>query len=106
MTSTFSFANRIDYSDVTPFEIVRVVSDKTVEIRGMIANRDTTWTPEVVPGGFVGHCTNQDEQRWVILSDPTRPTFRIRLGKKGWKDKYGSRYSLSTRPRRFHDYNF
>ena len=102
---TAKFAN-YGYSDVYPYEIVRVVSDKTLEVREMKAIRDPNWKPEIIPGGFSGHCTNQDEQRWIIESDFDRPVRRIRLGKKGWKDKYGSRFSLSEKPRKFHDYNF
>ena len=105
-TITASYANEIGYSDVTPFEIVRIVSDKTIEIRGMNAERDPNWKPEIIPGGFAGHCINQDEQRWIITSRPDAPVVRIRLGKKGWRDKYGCRYDLSDKPRKYYDYNF
>lgn len=103
-----TYANHIGYSDITPFEIVRTVSEKCLEIREMKAVRSN---PEnklgFAPGGFFGHCANQDEQEWTITSDPERPVKRIRLNVKGqWKDKYGNRYSLSWKPRKFHDYNF
>ena len=101
-----SYANQYGYSDVEPYEIVRVVSDKTIEIRSMNAERSLDWKPEIIPGGFAGHCVNQDEQRWIITPRPDAPVKRIRLGKKGWRDKYGSCYYLSTQPRKFYDYNF
>ena len=34
------FANMIGYSDVEPYEVVRVISDKTIEIRGMDYQQD------------------------------------------------------------------
>lgn len=103
---TASFANQIGYSDIEPFEIIRVISNKTIEIRAMNAERDPNWKPEIIPGGFSGHCINQDEQRWIITPRWEAPVVRIRLGKKGWRDKYGSRYSLSNKPCKFYDYNF
>jgi hypothetical protein len=101
------YANEYGYSDVTPYEVVRVVSERTVEIRRMNAVRSN---PEnklgFAPGGFVGHHAAQDEQEWHITSNPEASVKRIRLGKNGWKDKYGNRYGLSDKPRKFHDYNF
>jgi len=100
------YANKIGYSDVNPNEIVRAVSAITLEIRAMRAERAHDWKPEIIPGGFSGHCVNQHEQRWIISSDPSAPIVRIRLGKKGWKDRHGNRYNLSDRPKKFYDYNF
>jgi len=103
---TALYANNICYSDAYPYEIVRIISAKTIEVREMDTERDPNWKPEIIPGGFSGHCTNQDEQRWTYKSNPERPVKRIRLNKRGWQDKYGSRFYLSNEPRRFHDYNF
>jgi hypothetical protein len=100
------YANEVGYSDVEPHEVIREVSDKCLEIRAMDAKRDPTWKPEFIPGGFAGHCTNQSSQRWTYSSNEERPTFRIRLGKRGWKDKHGNRYVLADKPRKFYDYNF
>lgn len=100
------YANRFGYSDVEPYEVVRAVSAITLEIRAMRAERAHDWKPEIIPGGFAGHCVNQHEQRWIISSDPSAPIVRIRLGKKGWKDRHGNRYTLSDRPKKFYDYNF
>jgi hypothetical protein len=104
---TQRYANHYGYSDIHPFEVVRVVSEQTLDIRRMVAVLDPTWKAEIIPGGFAGHCTNQSEQRWTYSSDPSFTTTRIRLNKKGrWFDKYGDRYCLSDEPRRFHDFNF
>lgn len=100
------YANRYWWSDVTPHEIVRIISAKTLEVREMQAKRDPTWKPEFVPGGFVGTVVNQDSQRWTIISDETRPTIRIRRSKKGWRDARGHLYVINDKPQKFYDYNF
>ena len=100
------YANHIGYSDVNPFEIVRKISEKTIEIRAMNADRDSSWKPDFVAGGFCGTVVNQRDQRWIISSNPDSPIVRIRLGKFGWKDASGRRYQLSNEPVKFYDYNF
>ena len=101
-----NYANHYGYSDVYPFEVVKVVSDKTVEIREMDAERDDSVRLEWAVGGFAGHCTNQRDQKWNIKSNCENPVVRIRLGKQGWKDKHGRKFGLSEQPVRFHDFNF
>lgn len=100
------YANHIGYSDVNPFEIIRKISDKTIEIRAMNAERDPNWKPDFVPGGFCGTVVNQGDQRWIISSNAESPVVRIRLGKQGWKDANGRRFQLSDKPVKFYDYNF
>ena len=102
-----NYANEICYTDVHPNEIVRRVSGKTIEIRRMQSEIDPAWKPIFHVGGFSANCSNQHEQQYSYSSDEDAPIVRIRLHKNGvWKDKYGSRYSLSEKPVRFYDYNF
>jgi hypothetical protein len=100
------YANHYGYSDVYPFEVVRVISDKTIEVREMDAERDDSVKLEWLPGGFSGHCVNQRDQKWFITSNESNPVIRLRLNKKGWQDKHGRRFGLSDKPVRFYDYNF
>jgi len=100
------YANHIGYTDVTPYEIVRRVSDKTLEVREMTAERDRTIKLEWAAGGFAGHCINQDDQEWTITPNPNSLIIRIRLGKRGWRDKFGGRFNLAEKPVKFYDYNF
>ena len=100
------YANQYGYSDVTPFEVVRVVSEKCLEVREMDAELAPGERPEIIPGGFAGHCTNQRSLKYTITSNPENRVVRIRLGKKGWKDAHGHKYGLSDKPVRFYDYNF
>jgi len=102
-----NYANYLGWSDIHPFEIVRRVSNKTIDIRGMDAELDPDWKPEIIPGGFAGHCVNQREQRWNIVSNPANRVIRIRLHKSGdWKDTRGLKFSLSDQPVKFYDYDF
>lgn len=101
------YANQIGYSDINPFEIVRKISDKTMEVREMVSVRDRSVELEFIPGGFSAHCRNQGDQKWNISSDETAPVVRIRLSKnRGWQDKYGRKFSLADSPRKFYDFNF
>lgn len=100
------YANHLGYSDVTPYEVIRVVSDKTLEVREMNCERDESVKLDFHVGGFSAHCSNQRDQKWFITSDETAPIFRIRLGKRGWKDAHGRRFDVSDTPVKFYDYNF
>lgn len=100
------YANRLGYSDVTPFEVIRVVSGKTLEVRAMKYEKDDSVELNFDVGGFAAHCSNQNEQRWHISSDESERVVRIRLNKSGWQDAHGNFYDLSVMPRRFYDYNF
>lgn len=101
------YANHIGYSDVNPFEIVRRVSEKTIDIRAMNSERDPDWKPEFVAGGFSAVCLNNAMQRWIITSNSDSPVVRIRKHSSGiWKDKHGRSYRLSDEPQKFYDYNF
>jgi hypothetical protein len=101
-----NYANHYGYSDVNPYEVVKVISDKTIEVREMDSEKDPSWVPNWHVGGFAGHCSNQQEQKWFIKSNAENPVVRIRLGKQGWKDKNGRKFGLSEQPVRFYDYNF
>lgn len=107
-TATFpAYANHIGYSDVDPYEIVRVISDKCVEVREMNAERDHSVKLEWAMGGFAGVCVNQNAQKWVITSNPEAPVERIRLHKDGrWYGRGKRRFRLADAPRKFYDFNF
>lgn len=100
------FANRFGYTDINPYEIVEVnETGKTIKVRQMDAERDPSWKPEFVVGGFAGHCVNNSEsdQKWVITSNPDNHVLSLRLSKNGfakgefWVDNY---------PRKKYDFNF
>lgn len=44
------------YSQCYPYEVVRRVTDKTLEVRAMKVLPGRAWKPEFIVGGFSGHC--------------------------------------------------
>lgn len=100
------YANLHGYSDIVPYEVVRVISEKTMEVRVMKATLGPNWKPEIVPGGFLGHCMNMDSQTYIYESEEQYGVIKIRKQKNGqWKSIFG-RHILSDRPIKFYDYNF
>jgi len=103
------FANNYLFSDVNPFEVVRVISDKTIEVREMDTEMASDWKPNMVSGGFAFHCTNNADQRkaWVITSNEDNPVVRIRKQKDGsWKNPTFGRFRLADAPIKKYDFNF
>jgi hypothetical protein len=98
------FANLGLHTDIRPFEIVAVKSRCTIMVREMDAEQLDK--AAIVPGGFCGHCTNQDTIRWNITSNPTRPVVSARLRKDGdFHSIYGA-HTVHTAPVKFYDFNF
>ena len=101
-----NYANHYGYTDINPFEIVRRISDKTIEIRPMKATRDESVELEWAMGGFAGHCINQRDQKWFISSDESAPIIRARRRVDGYFHSPYGRHMLNSRPVKFYDYNF
>lgn len=101
------YANKLGWTDVEPFEVIKKCTERKLTIRSMNCERDESWTPEWHVGGFAGHCSNQYDQKWFITPNEEGYTTDIRLGKDGvWKDKHGGKYKVSDTPYKFYDYNF
>ena len=104
---TFAHASMYGYSDVHAYEIVKVISDKTIEVRKMSAKHDIAHLKQYT-GGFCGHVANQHNQKVSYASDPTALTIRIRRKKnnpEAWTAN-GQRFGLTEAPYAFYDYNF
>jgi hypothetical protein len=81
------------WSDRAAYEIVREVSDKTIEIRKM--KQDFKWENDY-----------GSEQIWHFASCPDCQTMRIRKNKKGhWVSK-GRKFFLSSKPEAYYDPHF
>lgn len=100
------YAINVLWSDATCYEVVRKVSDKTLEVRRMkqeIVNKQQIGET-FKPGGFIGHFDDSIQQ-WKFESNPEAPVERIRLTKKGWHGSQG-KFVLSETPWARYDYNF
>lgn len=104
------FANKVLYTDVHPYEVIKHNTPRKMTIREMDAELDPEWKMNMIPGGFVGHVTNNRAQSYTYTSNPENPEKEIRYHnskkRRGWFDKHGNRYSPNTSPYKFYDYNF
>jgi hypothetical protein len=78
----------------------------TVTVQYDKATLDPNWKPEWIPGGFAGHCVNQDEQTYTYERNPNG-----RIETYHWSNKYCSygqpgNLRLTKGRREFYDYNF
>jgi hypothetical protein len=93
------------HSDRTACTVVRVSpSGITIWMRRDIATLDG-WKPKIVPGGFAGHCVNNDCQRYTYRPDPDGTMHRARRLANGSYLTPGSERVIPGR-HHFHDYNF
>jgi hypothetical protein len=93
------------YSDRTACTVARVSpSGKTLYLQPDIATLDG-WKPEIIPGGFSGHCVNNAEQTYAYTPNPTGSMIRASLRKDG---RFRTTNNEPVIPGRhqFHDYNF
>jgi len=81
------------WTDRSAFEIVREVSDKTIEIRPM--EQDFKWQ-----NGY------GSQQIWSFISCPDCPAIRIRKSKKGYWVSKGRKFFLSEKPQAYYDPSF
>lgn len=93
------------YSDRYAATVTKVTK-ATVTVKRDKATLDPNFKPEFVVGGFVAHCTNQEEQTYTYETDPDGEEYTFR-----WSKKYG-RYGqpndlhLIKGRHEFYDYNF
>lgn len=97
------------FSDCTPWVVVGRTAT-TLTLQEVLVERDPEWKPEIVAGGFAGHCTNQDEQTW-LYAGLGQQTCRVRLVKSRFcgSDKLwgnGGRTFIANGAYRKYDYNF
>ena len=104
---TFTHASRYGYSDVDAYEIVKVISDKTIEVRKMDTKHDISHLKQYA-GGFSGHVEDQRNQKVTYASNPDAEVIRIRRKKNNpeqWCNG-NQRFGLTEKPYAFYDYNF
>jgi|LSQX01.1.fsa_nt_gb hypothetical protein len=96
------------YSDAHAFTVIRVSpSGKTFWAQRDKAKLKKNWKPEIAPGGFVGHCTNQDSQDYDYEPDPNGSIIQCRWSQKKQCFQCLNRYrGISGGRWEFYDYNF
>lgn len=100
------YATHYAYTDVNPYEVIKIVSDNCLEVRAMNHENDPNDMPQFIPGGFSAICTHYGSR--IITSDPENRVIRIRRRKNDptrWVHK-GLRFKLDTEPHAYYDHNF
>lgn len=94
------FANNYLFSDVDPFEVIKVISDKTIEVRSLIAirNFEVEWIGSEVQNKF--------DQEWIFKQDPNAAIIRLHKRKDGNYYKGDLKFVLSDYPIKRYDYRF
>jgi len=104
-TEIKKYCNLIGYTDVEPYEVVKVISPITVEIR-LMDTKQIKFPQAFTPGGFVGHYADNHAQEYEYTSNPENGVLRVRLCKDGyWKYK-SIKFRMADAPHKFYDYNF
>jgi len=93
------------YSDVSPVTVIKKTAT-TLTVRMDKATRDESWKPEWVVGGFSAHCTNIDEQKWIIEEDENGSVEVFRWSKRYNQYRNTSGEKLFPEWRKYYDYNF
>lgn len=98
------------YSDKEACTIVRITNaGKTIHVQKDIATINPNFKPAIDAGGFVGHCTNQDDQNYTYERNPEASIYVFSLRKNGKyveaKSKNGSKLTIGER-KEFYDYNY
>ena len=103
-----AYANYHMYTDVQPYEVVKVISDITVEVRAM-KTKQVKFPQDVRVGGFSAHTVdNRSGQDYEYISDESLPVTRIRWSEanRQWQMGKNMRFVMADQPYKFYDYNF
>ena len=95
------------YTDTNPYTVIER-KGKRIKLQEANATLDPTWKPEIIPGGFAGHCTNNRQQRWIITANPDGGIIEGYLGNDNeWYQKGSDRRTTIDQGYvKFHDYNY
>lgn len=94
------------WSDISPVTVVKRTA-KTITVRFDKARLSPDWQPKFIIGGFSAHCTNNEEQEWIIEEDPSSihtEVFRWSEVYNKFRNKSGE--SLFPGWLKHYDYNF
>ena len=107
------------YSDASPCQIVKVEREgKVIYTRCIPAELDPSWKPEMIEGGFSGHCVNNRKQKWIYGEvENDGHEYDNGIGMKWTLRKNGDYYPTGVkmhgckplyigRAYKFYDYNF
>jgi hypothetical protein len=94
------------YSDAHAGTVIKKTKT-SVTVQRDVATIDPNFKPEITPGGFAGHCTNQGDQKYTYEQNPNGQTVTFRWSKKYNRFMNNQQVRTISKGRReFYDYNF
>lgn len=93
------------WSDRYAATVIKVTKN-TVTVRRDTATLNPDFKPEIILGGFVGHCINQDEQTYTYKPDEKGTVYTFHWSKKYRRYGQPGNLTLSKGRHEFYDYNF
>ncbi len=105
-------------TDCYVYEVTKLLTPTTFEMVNLIPIAHPDWKPEIIPGGFAGHCVNQHDQKWtyekgneVKVVNRRTARFRGNIYHKIWfkgqsAPTYNGATTLQIGGEYFRDYNF
>ncbi len=93
------------WSDRNAATVIRVTRS-TVTVRQDKATINPEFKPEIIPGGFAGHCVNQDEQTYTYKPDAKGREYTFHWSRKYQRYGQPGNLTLSKGRHEFYDYNF
>jgi len=93
------------WSDSHAYTVVAKTAT-TITIKRDKATLDPNFTPEIIPGGFLGHCVNQNQQSYTYETDPDAPAEKAHFSKKLGCYMFRGHKRVTTGRLEFYDYNF
>lgn len=99
------YFREIGYSQSYPWVEVKRTA-QTITLHKVMVEPDPEWKPNILPGGFCGHCDNQHEQTWLYGGVDAANVKTIRLTKGDRWTHRGVVFQETDGPYEFYDYNF
>jgi len=93
------FVNRYSYSDINPVGKIVGTKGKTIILIQEIEAVKQTEKLDFIVGGFVAHCSNQDNQKWDFKQNDN--VIEMKVSKSFLKQ-----YGIDNNPKKYYDYNF
>jgi hypothetical protein len=102
-------ATAVYYTDRKAFTILSI-TEKEIIVQEDTARIDPSYKPNIIAGGFAGHCLNNNEQKWICTPNKDGYIESFTKRKNGKWVRKGSNMSNGTYlvagKHHFHDYNF
>jgi len=97
------YFTEVYFSEQRPWKEVKRTRT-TVTLAAVYVDRDPAFEPHMIPGGFCGHCDNQQDQTWLFREISPIEHLTIRMTNTGWKYK-GQKF-FEDKATYFMDWNF